>query len=323
MRIFVLVAAGLAGASLAAEPPQPDVRIPTKEEIARCEKLQGIDWKKVRKRALAAARQPARVVWNRVEEHRQIRGPRPLPDVSGAAIAFDIYIGPGKTQEFPTSTSSFVWREPGGSWQLDRVDYSVIPPSPPPPDSGVVVDAAWNELAKRPQRLGPLSAAQAQALDRLLADPCFQAQPDILPFVLPLKKGRDQPCYGSISNTVRMQSGGRVRLLSDPCGRGYGFELARIVMYGSLDLGTIMTRALAVRLKRNDITITDAKVGKSGSVATLLCGTAAATGLEPLRFTFRQYWRGPYAEETLVLPGDTDPWTGGSFETHWERSCSG
>jgi hypothetical protein len=323
MRIFVLAAAGLAGASLAAEPSQPDFRIPTKDEIARCDKFQGIDWKKVRKRMLAAQREPGGVIWDRVEEHRRIRGPRPLPDISRAEIAFDISIGAGETQEYPTSTSSFVWREKGGEWQLDRVDYTTSPPSPPPPDSGVIIDEAWNELAKRPQTLGPLSTAQAQALDRLLADPCFKAQPDILPFAVPYKKRGDQPCSGTISSTVRMHAGGRIRLLSDPCGRGYGFELARIVMYGSLDLGTVLTRALAVRLKRNDITITDAKVGKSGSVANLLCGTAAAPGLEPLRFTFRQYWRGPYAEETLVLPGDTDPWTGGSFESHWERSCSG
>jgi hypothetical protein len=323
MRIFVLVATGLAGASLAAEPPRPDFRIPTKDEIARCPKLQGIDWKKVRKRTLAAERQPPMVIWDAMEEHRRIRGPRALPDLARAEVAFDISIGPGKTQEYPTSTSSFVWREKGGPWQLDRVDETTSAPSPPPPNSGVVTDAAWNELARRPHTRGPLSASQAQELDRLLADPCFLAQPDAVPFDLPMKKGNGQPCWGSISSTVRMQSGGRLRLLSDPCGRGYGFDLARIVMYGSLDLGTVVTRALAARLKRDDITVTELKLGKSRSVATLLCGTAETAASKPLRFTYSQYRRGPYLEETLVFPGETDPMSGESFDRQWEVRCSG
>ena len=314
--LILLLAVASAAPAIAGD-AQP--RVPTREEIARCPKLQGVDWKKVRKRALAA--EPGGAARDPLEEHRRIRGPRPLPDLGRAETAFDISIGAGETQEYPTSTSSFVWREKGGPWLLDRVDYSPIPPSPPPPDSGIVVDEAWNELAKRPVTRGPLSTAQARSLDKLLADPCFRAQPDVVPFVLPMKKGGDQRCFGMIGSTVRMQAGETVRYLSDPCGRGYGYDLASIVMYGSLDLGTLVQRALAARLKHEGVVLTDAKLGKSGSVATMVCGTAQAPAAEPVRFTYTRWMQGPYAIETLFLSGDPDWMIGGTFAAHWERHC--
>jgi hypothetical protein len=318
MSILAIAAAATLAAPAAGK--EPDFRIPTKREIARCEKLQGIDWKKVRKQALADARTGA--PYDPLDEHRRIRGPRPLPDLGAAEIVFDVSIGPGKTQEYPTSTSSFVWREKGGAWQLSRVDHTTFPPEPLPPDSGVVMDRAWNELAMRPVTEGPLSTDQAKALDRILADPCFAAQPDMVPFAVPRKKGPPEPCWGVINTGVRMRAGGRDRFLSDPCGRGYGFDLARIVMYGTIDTGVVIQRALAVRLKRDDVVITEAKLGKSGSIAQMVCGTVAAPGLEPLRFTWKRWMQGPYPKDTLVLAGEIDPSTGEAFAAQWERRCS-
>ena len=320
--LAILVAAVLGcGGAGAAEPQR--MRIPTAAELKQCPKLAAIDWKKVRRRAEAEKSGSAGFVpKDPLAEHRRIRGPRPLPDLSRAEIVLDVTIGPGETQEYPTSTSSFVWKEPGGAWQLSRVDEATSPPSPPPPGSGVVIDAAWNALARRPVTDGPLSRAQAEALDALLADPCFAAQPDVVPWSVPMRKGPDQQCSGFIGGTVRMRTRERVRVISDPCGRGYGFDLSRIVMYGGLDTETWIARAVAERLGREDFELADLRMGKSGSVAQLVCGSVTPGGGAKARFTWKRYMRGPYAEDELVVEGDA---RGGvsDFEAHWARRCGG
>jgi hypothetical protein len=324
MKAVVPIAAALGGTQAAAAAEPGRFRIPTKAELKLCPKLAGIDWKKVRRGIEQAERADGGVaVADEFAEHRRIRGPRPLPDLGRAEIVLDVTIGPGETQEYPTSTSSFVWKAPGGAWQLSRVDHSSASPSPLPPDSGVVMDAAWNEAARRPVTEGPLAEDQAQALDRLLADPCFAAQPDVMPWRLPMKDGTERQCSGPIGGTVRMRTAAGLRSLSDPCGSGYGFDASRLVMYGRLDTATVLRRSLAKKLGREDFELADFRRGRSGSVAELFCGSLVRPGIAKARFTWQLYMRGPYAQETLVLEREIDEAGVTDFEDYWRTRCGG
>jgi hypothetical protein len=323
IRFVALLAAALTGVQAKAADPGR-LRIPTKAELELCPKLAPVDWKTVRRRVEKAdLASPAAPAADPLAEHRRIRGPRPLPDLGRAEIVLDVAIGPGETQEYPTSTSSFVWKEPGGAWQLNRVDQTSAPPSPLPPGWGVAMDAAWNEAAQRPLTEGPLGADQAQALDRLLADPCFAAQPDVMPWDLPMKHGPDEVCSGLIGGTVRMRTSAGVRYLSDPCGRGYGFEASRLVMYAQLDRAAWVGRALAKALDRDDLALTGLKSGKSGTVAELICGSVSAPGQASMRFIWKLYMRGPYAEEELVFERDAQRAGIADFEQYWQARCGG
>jgi hypothetical protein len=315
---LALVSAPAAAATPAAFP------IPTKAQIAQCPKLAGIDWKKVRRRIAKAERErpPVPAEADEFARHREIRGSRGLPDLSRAEIVLDVAIGSGETQEIPTSTSSFVWKEPGGQWQISRVDYTSWPPDPLPPGAGVM-DEAWAEREQRPLTEGPLSPDQAEALDKVLADPCFAIQPAGMPWSLPMKDGTEQPCTGMIGGAVRMKTAAGVRWISDPCGRGYGFELSSLVMYGTLSTATWLVRTLMKKLGREDLEFADLKRGRPRGSGELVCGAVSAPGLPRQRFTWRRWLRGPYATEELVLESQASALGSQTFEQHWQGQCGG
>jgi hypothetical protein len=327
MPIKILASAALilaSSASAAAPPAKPQsFRVPTKAEMKRCPKLAGIDWKKVRRQTAQRRRGSVGEPADPFERHREIRGSHGLPDLSRAEIALDVAIGAGETQEVPTSTSSIVWKEPGGSWQISRVDYTTWPPPPLPPNSGVTMDSAWQEKAQRPLTEGPLSQSQAEALDKLLANPCFRAQPAAMPASPPMKKGTEQPCYGFIGGTVRMRTPEGVRFISDPCGRGYGYELSSLVMYGTIDSGWWPVRALVKKLGREDIELSDLKRGRKIGTADHLCGSVSAPGHPKQRFTWTRWKNGPYATENLVLESEAWAVAPSSFEQYWKGNCGG
>jgi hypothetical protein len=314
---FVMVAL-LAGSPTPAR-SEDGQRVPAAADLRRCPHLARVDWRRVSHDLAEWERAHPDTPYDFDAEHRRIRGPWPLPDVSRAEIVIDISIGPGETQEYPTSTSAFVWREPGGQWQVDRVDHVNASLPSLPPGSRVMTEEE-TERAQRPVTRGPLSASQAAAIDRVLADPCFAIQPDYTPFHMPLRTGQIDSCYGAISRTVRIRRGSEIRMVSDICARWPSAELANAVMYAGLSLGTLIEQAARARFPGGDIRIVSMREGRRTSIYPFYCG-ALEVGGRSVPVMFQDLRDGAWPRRDLYVPGERNRWSG-SFEETWAMFCA-
>src|SRR4051794_28641848 len=93
----IVIAASLVAAPAAAPSRQQEARqlIPTPAELRQCPDLARANWGKVSRDLARAARENAPSNYHVDDEHRRIRGPRPMPDVSRAGIVIDVAIGSG------------------------------------------------------------------------------------------------------------------------------------------------------------------------------------------------------------------------------------
>lgn len=313
---FAMIAL-LAGPPGAAEAERGQ-HVPTAAELRQCPHLARVDWRRVSRDLAQRERAPSAASRDFDAEHRRIRGPWPLPDLSRAEIAIDIAIGSGETQEYPTSTSSFVWREPGGQWQVDRVDS--ISASLPPPPPGTVMEPGWEERAKRPVTRGPLSPPQAATIDRVLADPCFAIQPDYTPFQMPLRTGQIDSCYGAINSTVRIRRGTETRNVSDICSRWPSAELANAVMYAALSFGTLIEQTARTRFPDGEIRIVSMREGRRTSIYPFYCGELEVGG-RAIPVMFQDLRSGGLPRRDLYVPGERNRWSN-SFEETWRMFCT-
>lgn len=200
-----------------------------------CPAFADFNWKKL------GAAWNERIVWSAEDEqnalarHKGIRGPIPLPDLSRAEVTLSLTVGAGHTQEYPTETSSFVWKE-AGKWQIDRVDHGrTWHVSPEPPGSRIKMDEAWHEKQRRNHHQGPLAALKAAEIEQALTDPCLASQSDSPPMQIPTKKGPGEPCWGGTGTTILIRRGTDTRIISDYCGRWAAGRLMSAVMYGQVD----------------------------------------------------------------------------------------
>lgn len=101
---------------------------------------------------------------------------------------------------------SVVWKEPDGRWWFWRQNRTNEPPPPPPyPPGPTATDAEKKEYeaamaqyppadhVRWPPTYGALSASQAAAVEKSLADPCRAWEPDRWPWNPPLRRARAQP----------------------------------------------------------------------------------------------------------------------------------
>jgi hypothetical protein len=192
LALMCIAAPSLAAARIAPDPLSPQgFRQPDARELARCPSLGWIDY-----RALAgvAAKEVGRLDAPLDAQHAALRGPYAMPHPADADVMITTVIGPGETQETPTSTSSAIWRDGDGRWWFDRVDRR-------PGD-------------ERIHSGGRLAADLAQAVDRALADPCFALEPDYLPIMPPARPGHPaQYGYSFILSVVRIEHAGKVRAM--------------------------------------------------------------------------------------------------------------
>ena len=288
-------------------------RVPTAAELRQCPHLARVNWRRVSRDLAEAQRENPGIAYDYDDDHRRIRGPWPLPDLGRAEIVIDIAIGSGETQEYPTSTSSFVWREPGGRWQVDRVDHVIASPPPPPPGSPPMTE---EDVARqmRPVTRGPISAGQAEAIERALADPCFAIQPDVTPFHLPLRTGQIDSCYGAISRTVRIRRGTETRQVSDICGRWPSHALANAVMYATLDLATFLDQAARAQFPNAEIRVASRREGRRWGMYPSFCGELIVDGRTVPMVYSRWYDHGRYRND-LYVPGEAD------FDYNWRSRC--
>jgi hypothetical protein len=321
-RALRLVLAATLAASPASAPAQQrgesGQHVPTSAELRQCPHLARVDWQRVSHDLAEWQRAHPAAPDDFEAEHRRIRGPWSLPDLSRAEIAIDIAIGSGETQEYPTSTSSFVWREPGGQWQVDRVDS--ISASLPPPPPGTVMEPGWEARAKRPVTRGPLSPPQAATIDRVLSDPCFAIQPDYTPFQMPLRTGQIDSCYGAINSTVRIRRGTETRSVSDICSRWPSAELANAVMYAALSFGTLIEQTARARFPDGEIRIVSMREGRRTSIYPFYCGELEVGG-RAIPVMFQDLRSGGWPRRDLYVPGERNRWSD-SFEETWRMFCT-
>jgi hypothetical protein len=262
MKAFYLAAAAAAGliAVAGASAARP-AGMPTRAQLRACPAFRDLDFRKI----LAEAGAPA-PDWRAGmdERHAGTRGPyaSAVAAPADAKIVLRIWAGPGETQEIPTETSSLVWLGADDVWRVHRVDFMPTrppPPKPPPaPDSNGVnppyVNWTADEVARmsREEIKGPLDPQQAYGIEAALADPCFQLQPDSMPFDVPVRKGKAprSPCYGVIGGTLEIAwADGRRRDVTELCGDFYARGIIQAVMYARPFAEDAETHAACNRLR--------------------------------------------------------------------------
>lgn len=115
----------------------------------------------------------------------------PLPaGAEAAATRIRVRVPPGGLSGLDTRVT--LWKDEGAAWQIatNNIDHRAPPPQPVPRDENGKVYPGYEYLLKpKPPYLNsPLDAASAAKVDAALADACFKAGPDHLPYAVPLRR---------------------------------------------------------------------------------------------------------------------------------------
>ncbi|TFI59221.1 hypothetical protein E2493_05075 [Sphingomonas parva] len=227
--------------STSANAAPPSKPLPTKQQLKACPAFKDIDFRKI-----YADYDSGRTEWRQQLEarHAATRGPYgPFQPPADAALTLRIWAGGSETQEVRTDTSSVVWKGADGAWRVDRVDHATTRPPPPPPPPPAGWDGKTPYFQRSPDEearlvrdhiVGILDPQRAAGIEQTLRDPCFLLQPDSMPFVVPVKKGREplSPCWGIIGGTLEMRwADGRRRDVTELCGNFYARGIINAVMY--------------------------------------------------------------------------------------------
>lgn len=109
-----------------------------------------------------------------------------------------------------------VWRDESGAWFVARQDVNGRAP-PPMPDP--VTGERPPFESQFPVRTGRVDAADAAALDAMLADPCMRHEPDRYTYAVPLVQAQDWVCVpdSSVWLAEIVELGRPVRLVGVRC----------------------------------------------------------------------------------------------------------
>ena len=222
--------------------------LPTRAQLAACPAFATFNWRKLDKAGALHLKTDPAAAARRAGEHKRIRGPYAVPDLSRAEVTLSLTVGSGETQSSPVHTSSFLWRDDRGRWFIDRVDYGPAwAPAPLPPDATVPAGDRWLEHEQREAFRGPLAPNQVKQLEAALSDPCLQIQPDAPPLQIPVKGKPQPPCVPGTGASLTIHSATATRLIGDRCGRWAAGALMQAVMYGTPDPAHVVAEALRAR----------------------------------------------------------------------------
>ena len=251
-RILLLLSA-VSISSSAPATESGSVPIPTRKQLKACPNFADLDFRRI-----AAGRILPSAGWREKMDlrHAQTRGPFGAFEApADARITLRIWAGGSETQQVRTDTSSIVWLDREGIWQLDRVDYAAGGPPPPPRLPSQSADGTMlfvpytpdeQERLKRQRYHGVLEPQRAYAIEATLRNPCFALQPDAMPFELPVKRGKPlrPPCSGVIGGTIEIRwADGRRRDVTELCGGFYAGGIISAVMYARSMAEDSATRA--------------------------------------------------------------------------------
>jgi len=188
--------------------------------------------------------------WQRIWGNLQVGTPPP-----NAPVVLRAFAGGSMTQTERSETATVLWRLPDGSWQFVRADhYPNRQVSPPPPPGRLTEEQV--EAARRSVGGGALDSGQAAALDLLLADPCLDAEPEVVAGALPLRAGFPpmEPCFDAVAQTVEVVRAGRRRMYVQTCRHFLAGELIGLALYPRPEGG-----ALAIPVSRTLATLESAR----------------------------------------------------------------
>ncbi|MCU0730480.1 MAG: hypothetical protein MUE84_02715 [Hyphomonas sp.] len=115
------------------------------------------------------------------------------PGAEVAATRIRVRVPPGGLSGLDTRVT--LWKDQSGVWQIatNNRDSHAPPPQPVPRDENGNVYPGYEYLLeahkpKPPYLTSPLDAANAAKVEAALADACFSAAPDRIPYDVPLRK---------------------------------------------------------------------------------------------------------------------------------------
>ena len=164
----------------------------------------------------------------------RIRGPaRVDPPPAEATIAMRGSAGLSPTQGDPSETATTVWRMPDGSWHFRRIEHYVRRHPNPPPPQMPALSPTQIEAARREVTSGRLDSAQAATLDRLMADPCLEAEPIAIGPTVNVNAGVEvpQPCFDGTWEELEIVRGGRRTAFRQYCHKFLVGEALSVVVY--------------------------------------------------------------------------------------------
>jgi hypothetical protein len=162
----------------------------------------------------------------RIRGSLRAEGPPP-----NAPVVLRAFAGGSMTQSERSETATLLWRLPDGSWHFVAANhYPNRIVSPPPPPATLTQEQI--EAARRSIGGGALDRGQAAALDALLADPCLEAEAEVVAGELPLLHGMPPmgPCYDAVPHTVELVRSGRRKVFVQTCTQFLAGELIGIAL---------------------------------------------------------------------------------------------
>ena len=211
------------------------VVLPAEPALARQDTVAALAGRCPTTRNLARSNWDAVASGERLDEwEARIRGPLPFEHPADATVVLRAFGGRSETQDTPTDSVALVWRDAAGTWRFRKIDHRTIAQPPPAPGTQPV-DV---ERFRRDTHEGVLSGGQAAALERLLADPCLDAEPTVIGPQLELREGLapGSPCYSGAGGTVQLRRGrGPWKTFSLFCPRLLSGDLLRLALYPMRD----------------------------------------------------------------------------------------
>ena len=162
----------------------------------------------------------------------RIRGPLQVqPAPAEAEIVLRGLAGASHTQREPSETATLLWRMPDKRWHFVSIDH--YPQRPPPPPTGQQgAPTAFAPPPQREMRSGALDSGQSQRLDRLLADPCLEAEPPMISAMVAVRDGvvAPGPCFDGTDQAVEINRRGRRSVFVHYCPRLLAGELINLAL---------------------------------------------------------------------------------------------
>lgn len=202
---------------------------PTQAQLERCPLLDGVDFSQ-----FSDGQPPSAESDRQMEEmHRATRGEAFSPPAD-SEIVLRIWAPAAPNSEEPADTSSYVWKEADGSWNVSRIDHLTRRIPPPPDENGV--PASPEEVYANSHHIyeGVLPPRLSERIESTLADPCFELQPDDMPTEVRMLAGKEPPapCWHITGGMLEIfWRDGRRRSVFEPCRRFYAAGIIGAVMY--------------------------------------------------------------------------------------------
>jgi hypothetical protein len=163
------------------------------------------------------------------EWQSKIRGPMKVEAAPATAqIVIRAFAGSSHTQRDPSETATLLWRMPDGTWHFVSIDHYVGRSAPPPRPEGTVTAVE----GPRAMRSGRVDGDQSKRLDRLMADPCLEAEPPMISSTVAVRGGvvPPPPCFDGTDQVAEINRGARRSVFVHYCPKLLSGELINIAV---------------------------------------------------------------------------------------------